>query len=247
MATVITTIRPTTEQQAVNIMLGAIGEDLIDEATNLAVSTDANVLNAVAILKETVRELLTAGWRFNTLTGYEIAPTSTYSWTDTAGATALLNVFKVPVDVLAWTQTPCSKMAGIELVERLSLKYTETVAKVMVLFDRVKNRDGVLSTTYPYIYLDAAFAFDFEKMPECARKYAAIASARRLAQRVPASSLQTQFTQMDEGAALRVLKREQGLVKALNLFQTADAYDMGGRRPFTGGGFSTTVYPGGTP
>lgn len=246
---VITTIRPSTEQQAVNVILGAIGEAPISETDNLTTlsNNDANVEVAVKLLKEATRDLLTAGWRFNTLTGYEIAPTATYSWTDTDGATTVLNVFKRPTDALAWKQTKCSQMQGIELVERRSIKYTEAAAKVMVLFDRIRNRDGVEQSTYPYLYLDLINACDFEDMPESARKYATIVAARRMAQRGPVSQVQAAFTQSDEAFALRTLRREQGLSQQLNLFQTAETVEMAGRRPGTlsGGGFSGIVYPGG--
>lgn len=247
MPSVITTIRPTTEVEAVNVMLGAIGEAPLASGADLAALslTDGNIESAVGILKESVRDVLTAGWRFNTLTGYEIAPTATYSWLDTAGVTTLLNVFKVPAWVLAWKVTPCSQMFGLDIVEGPSLKYTEASASVMVLFDRVRNRDGFANPTYPYLYLDVVRSLDFVQMPESARKAATIIAARRLCQRVPASAEQASFTQQDEAAALRALKREQGIPKQLNLFETSDAQDILGRRPMTGGGFNTTVYRGG--
>lgn len=244
---VISTIRPTTEVEAVNVMLGAIGEAPLEAAADLStlVSTDVNVEMAVGILRETLRDVLVAGWRFNTLTGYELSPTATYSWVDTDGDTTLLNVFKVPADVLAWSQTPCSEMLGVELVERLSLKYVEALAKVNVLFDRVKNRDGVESTKYPRLYLDIVSACDFTNCPESARRYATVMASRRLCQRAPGSDLQASFTQQDEFGALRTLKREQGIQKDLNLFDTLDSFEASGRRQRIGGGFHTRVYPGG--
>lgn len=246
MPSVITTIRAATEVDAVNTMLGAIGEAPLAANTDLSVTTDANVEMAIGILKETVREVLAAGWRFNTLTGYELSPTATYAWVDTDAVTTTLNVFKVPVDFLSWSQTPCPEMNGIELIERLSLKYTEASAKVMVLFDRVKNRDGAEASLFPRLYLDVIFAADFANMPECARRFATVVAARRLCQRSPASDMQAGFQKSDELTAFRVLKREQGLSKQLNLFDTADAYEMSGRRQRLGGGYSTRVYPGGS-
>ncbi len=247
MPNIITTIRPTTEVQAVNVMLGAIGEALLADAADLSSlsGTDDNIKSAVEILKESVREVQTAGWRFNTLTGQEIGPTTTYVWPDTDGVNTTLNIFKVPVGVLAWKMTKCSEMQGADLIERRSFKYTEASAAVMVLFDRWKNRDGLEASRYPYIYLDAVLAHDFVDMPESARRLATIMAARRLAQRVPASDLQAAFTERDETQALRILKREQGLQQDLNFFDTVDGWNQKGQRPDYGGGFYTKVYPGG--
>jgi hypothetical protein len=248
MAAVVNTIRPTTEVEAINVMLGAIGEAPLPSAADLVAlsAADSNVESAVGILRETVREVLTAGWRFNLLTGYELIPFATYAWVDTAGATTTLNIFKVPTDVLAWKATPCQQMRDLDLVERVSLKYTEATFKVPVIFDRVRNRDGAALATYPHLYIDALFASDFLNMPESARRYATVVASRRLAQRLPVSSQQAEFSRADEMAALRVLKREHGLLTPLNLFSTFDAFDIGGRRRSPSGGFMARVYPGAT-
>jgi hypothetical protein len=248
MATYIINITPTTELEAVNVMLEAIGAEplLPSDDINTRAASDANVEVAMNILRETTRECLAAGWRFNALTGFEVAPTATYSWVDTAGVTTLLNVFKVPAEALAWTQTRCRENWGIELIERKSLKYTEASSKVKVLFDRVKNRDGVQASAYPHVYLDYFFAVDFEDMPECARRFVAVVSARRLAARVPGSDTEVAFQKEDELAALRVLKREQGLVQTINMFDTAESYDLHGRRQSLTAGYAAKVYPGGT-
>lgn len=249
MPNVITTLRPSTELQAVNVMLGAIGEAPLDAGSNLTtLSTDnATIHAAVEILTESVREVLTAGWRFNTLTGFEIAPDAVYDWEDTEGVTTELNVFKAPTWVLAFKQTKCTKMAGVEIIETPSLAYTEgdPPASVMVLFDRVKNRDGLESSRYPFVYLDVIRAVDFTQMPESARRYATIMASRRFAQRLPSSDLQAAFTQQDESQSLRVLKREQGLNQTVNFLDTVDGYNQRGQRPDRGGGFFTRVYPGG--
>lgn len=249
MADIIVTIRPTTELEAVNVMLGAIGEAPLAAGADLTAlsADDANVEQAVNILRETVREVLAAGWRFNTLTGYELAPeVATHSWVDTDGQTTTINIFKVPDDWLAWLQTPCSEMRGLDLIERRSLQYEETGSPVMVLFDRAKNRDGAEASVYPFLYLDPVFSVNFTDMPECARRYATVVAARRLAERVPVSQIQAAFSEKAEYAALRVLKREQGEVKPLNLFHTGDAYETLGRRPYGGGGYNARVFPGGT-
>lgn len=244
---VISMIRPTTELEAINIMLGSIGESPLPSDADLSDLADAdlNVEAAVGILRETTREVLTAGWRFNTLTGFELEPVDTYDWSDTSGATTTLNIFKLPDDILAWVSTKCPEMLGVDLIERRALKYTEGGEKPKVLFDRIRNRDGVDASRYPVIYLDSVFSCDFEDMPEPARRYSTIVASRRLAQRVPVNQLQVMFSEGDEMAALRVLKRTEGITKPLNIFKTVDAYELAGRRPLGGGGYYTRVYPGG--
>lgn len=237
MPSVISSIRPTTELEAINVMLGAIGEAKLPANTDLSAVTDASVEQAVEILRESTREVLTAGWRFNSLTGFELKPVGTQPWADSEGVTTTLNVFQVPAEVLAWSQTPCAQMSGLDIIERKNQDYG-----ALTLFDRVRNRPGATATR---LYIEAIFAADFADMPECARRYATVAAARRLAQRVGGGETEARFTQQDEMQAYRTLKREQGLSKNLNLFNTADAREVMGRRPAIGGGFQTRVYPGG--
>lgn len=245
----IKTIRPTTEVEAVNIILESIGEAPIplDSDPGSLAEADANIEVAVGTLRETTREVLANGWRFNTLLGFELSPVAQYPWTDTSGATTTLNIFKLPEDALAWAATKCPQMEGLDLIERRSLKYTEgnPPAPVKVLFDRVRNRDGAEAGRYPHLYLDIVTSVDFEDMPETARRFATVVAARRVAQRVPVSDVQVGFSTNEERAALRALKRDQGETRALNLFNTYDAYWIAGKRPLAGIGYSSIVYPGG--
>lgn len=244
MANVITTIRPTTELEAVNVMLASIGEAPLDSGTDLAANTLGDVELAIDILLGSTREVLSMGWRFNKEYGVEIAPTTTHSWVDTDGTTTTLNIFKKPVDLLAWAQTVCPENQGLDLVERPSKDYEEGASSVLVLYDRAKNRDGADSSRYPYIYLDCTYSFDFTQLPESARRFITVRAARTFAQQILGSESLRNFTAQDELWALRVLKREQGEPEALNIFDTADAWAAKGYRPAPHGGHSRRVYPG---
>jgi hypothetical protein len=244
MPNVITTIRPTTELEAVNSMLAAIGEAPLADGTNLATASQADIETALNILTNITRKVLSMGWRFNTEKGVQLSPVAAHNWTDTNGTVATLNIFKRPVDVLAWSQTSCPANAGIDLVERRSKGYQETGAAVMVLYDRYRNRDGPEASGHPYVYLDAVYAFDFEDMPETAREYVMVRSARKFSQEVLGSETLRGFTAQDEADAFRTLKRDQGLPVHLNMLHTAGATSILGRRPRPFGGYSSRVYPG---
>lgn len=244
MPSVITTIRPTTELEAVNEMLAAIGEAPLADATDLSTSTLGDVVMAIDILRGATRDCLTEGWQFNYETGVEVAPTSTITWVDTDGESTELNVFKKPVDVLAWDQTPCSENKQLDLIERVSKQYQEAAAVVPVLYDRAKNRDGAEETEHPYVYIDAVYAFDFAHLPQTARSFITIAAARRFVQKVLGSETLRSFTADDERMAYRALKRDQGLKEHLNMLNTAEAFDIHGRRPRYSGRASRRVCPG---
>lgn len=240
--TVLTTIRPTTTLEAVNIVLGAIGEAPLPLATNLVtiVLTDLNAEIAVSILREAARDVLTYGWRFNTTIGARIAPTTSYVSTVDSVATTL-NLFVAADTFLSWTQTLCAQNAGLDLIP--AMIDTTPLGAANALFDRVRNRYGAPLARYPFIYLDVTTAVDFTLLPEEARRLITIMAARRMAQRVPASDIQAAFTQQDERQAMRVLQRSHGIRKpGLNLFNTHDAHNIAGGRPQFGGGLFRRVF-----
>lgn len=65
-------ITPTTELEAVNVMLGVIGESPVSTIENTGLT---EVSSARQILKETLRQLQAFEWDFNTEENYELALT----------------------------------------------------------------------------------------------------------------------------------------------------------------------------
>jgi hypothetical protein len=65
-------IYASTELEAINVMLEAIGSE---PAASLSVSVNSDVNHAKSILKETIREILEQGWDFNTDTKYALSKT----------------------------------------------------------------------------------------------------------------------------------------------------------------------------
>jgi hypothetical protein len=223
MADVLTSITPTTELEAVNVMLAAIGEAPLPSGTDLSTATASDVLLALQILRKSTRDVQTEKWRFNTEQGVEVLPSGLVAY-----GTSTLNVFKLPSGVLKWAQTSCTENQDLDLVERPSKVYTEGGEPVLILYDRGMNRDGIDKDA---VYLDLTFVFNFTQLPETARNYIAVRSARQFASQAMGSTTLVSLTEQDEYAALRALKDDQGIVEQLNLFDTPESFDMQGRRP----------------
>lgn len=223
MADVLTSITPTTEVEALNVMLQAIGEAPLPSTTDLSTLGGSDALLALSILRKSCRDVQTEKWRFNFEAGVEVLPSGLVAY-----GTQDYNVFKLPSGVLKWHQTSCLENQSIDLVERPSKVYEEAGESVQVLYDRAGNRDGVLQAA---VYLDLTFGFNFHQMPETARNYVAVRSARQFAAQAMGSTTLVSLTEADEYAALRALKDDQGIVEHLNLFDTPEAIDMAGRRP----------------
>lgn len=228
----ITNLAPTTELEAVNAMLRAIGEAPVSTLTG---ATQVDVVAALGILTDLTREVQEEGWRFNTEFGMEVLPTvSNYAWLDTAGVTTLLNIFKKPAGVVRWSLSTDAAQVGsryIDVAERPSKKYQEAAAPVLVLYDRANNRDGFPASERTKLYLDVVWLFDFEKMPETARRYIVVRAARQFAQEVLGSSELASFKESDESRALRALLRDQGDDDEYNVFNNPDLTKHLGSRP----------------
>lgn len=226
------TIVATTELDAVNAALSAIGEAPI---TDVDTATQSDVALILRLLKAQMRSVLALQWKFNTDFAYQIAPTDTLDWTDNDSVTTELNIFKPPAGLLAFQIAKTEKSRGKhpDLVIRTSVYYEEgsPAAGVPVFYDRELNREGLASSDYPYLYIDAVWSIDFEKMPETARQYITIRAVRQFIQQALGSSELAGFTQADELFALRALKRDQGQVDEYNvLSHPAFGGALGGRR-----------------
>lgn len=244
MAQKIINLAPTTETEAVNAMLSAIGEAPVADAST---ATQADVQMAYNLLTWAARELQSVPWRFNFETGVELAPSNTILWSDSSGATTLLNVFKPPVGTTQWRLTKCYQNGNLDLVQRPGKLYVEDGVSVPILYDRSKNRDGLDAVQYPLVYIDAIYAFDFEQMPETARRYATVVAGRRLTEQVVGSQSLAGFQERDEAIALSSLRKDQQERQDLNMLDGMDAFRIMGGRQRTWGGFMQTVAPGPNP
>jgi len=220
MARVITSITRLTELDAVHEMLAAIGEAPVLQA-EIESPTLADVTIALNLLMNTHQEICSLPWHFNMDFGFELAPDDTYDWIGTAGATATLNVWEVPSNLAAFNLTANSEQSGVDMEAVPPRDYTAAEG-TLVFYDREKNRDGLDSDDFDYLYIDAIWFRDFEDCPEVVRRYVTIKAARRFQARVLGSQQLDAMLAQDEIVALRNLKREQGLPESLNLFNNSD-------------------------
>ncbi len=233
----ITNIVATTETEALNYMLSVIGEAPV---ADIDTATGADVVTAKNILKNTAREILEEGWLFNTEFGYELAPNGTLAWAGSDGSTATLNVWHVPTNLARFDLTPNSGQLGLDLVARLSSSYLSGGNKVLVFYDRLKNRDGLEQTQYPALYIDPVWYFNFSDCPQSIRVLIMVIAARRLAAQVVNSESRVTLTREDEMAAWRAARRDQKPRDRYNMLDEISVGAILGNRLSRGRGVMST-------
>lgn len=103
----------TTELQAVNQMLAAIGEAPISQS-ELDTPARSDVEIAVDVMRNIVVETLAEGWKFNVQWGYELLPSpdSPYTHLFRDGTTNDLNIFEAPADLIAYKLSKTTNQQG---------------------------------------------------------------------------------------------------------------------------------------
>lgn len=205
----LTNIAPTTELDAVNTMLAAIGEAPIDSLDDV---TATDVVMAVNMLRAAAREVLSLGWRFNMEWGFEIAPSATVPIHFRDGSSDMLNVFVPPDGLVRFRVTACIGQIDSRAVDVTIRKprRLDPATYPTVFYDRANNYDGLLASQHPFLYIDPVWFVDYEDMPEEARRYIAVRAARQFAAQVMGSAELSNFSEKDETYALRTLKRYEG-------------------------------------
>lgn len=229
----INNLSATTETEALNIMLSTIGEQPV---ADIDTATAADVVMAKNILRQTAKDVLAEGWRFNTEFGYELAPTATQPWTGSDGTSATLNVFEVPGNLITFKVTPCAEQSGsraVDVVPRPGRTYDSTK---IIFYDRAKNRDGLDSAQHPALYIDPVWYFDFAQLPQTIRNLITVIASRRLAEDATNSEQLVGFTQQDELDARRQAKRDQGDQDRFNMLNEMSVGAVVARRLFRGYG-----------
>lgn len=234
-------IVPTTELEAVNALLAAIGEAPVAQGE---VDTPTSVTTTMALgeLKNAAREVLLRGWKFNTEFGYPVVRSSTYAWTGLDGSTATLGIFKRPTTPKYLLRFEISKTADqqgnstVDTILTKSRAYQEASLFVEVFYDRILNRDGFDINTRTYLYIDPVWSMDFSDMPEVARRYIIVLAGRRFIAHTVGSTTLSGFGERDENMALRELIREHGMEDEYNMMRQQDVLGFMGNRPYALGG-----------
>jgi hypothetical protein len=186
------------ELQAVNMMLTTIGEQPIANLNDKAGLQDASI--AQDILHNTSRQVQSRGWIFNTDLQKILSPDST-----TAGGG------KIKVD---------SNVLRIDTTSKVRSNKTDVVERAGYLYDREKNTNLFTDT----VTVDYVTFLPFNSIPESARRYIAVKSARIFHDRVVGSGELHAFFQQDEMQAWSDLLEYQSEIGDFNIFDDYDTF-----------------------
>lgn len=220
------TIVPTTELEAINTMLRAIGESPITDLDD-SYESDAQVEVAVSTLRTVMREVQLYGWRFNTRLEYRIANTS--------------NGFTVPTNLLRFEVTQRADQCGsipqkqedgtfVAYPTLLDITIGQEVSGSLRFVDRLTNSATISSSDRAQIFIDAVFAVDFEEMPESARNFCVKLAAMRFAQIMETDIQVSGFSEADAARAYRNLRKDQKPDRPRKFVGAYRAWNFGGRR-----------------
>lgn len=167
-------LSPTTELDAINTMLSAIGEAPVNTVEDNGV---VDAVMARQILNGISREVQAWGWHWNTEKEYLLVPTF-----------------------------PEGELVLPHTVLRVDTVSTDQDVDVVVRGNRLYDRRN---HTYKFdrpLKVDMVILLPFHELPEPARRYITIRSARTFQERVVGSTELSQFALKDELRALAVLR-----------------------------------------
>ena len=175
----------TTELDAINIMLGTIGEapiNSLDAATGVV-----DAVTARSILAEVSVQVQEEGWHFNTDYEFDLTP-------DTNG------YIYVPGNAIEVDTSPYSRDYD-----------------VAIRGDKLYDRGNKTFVFTEPLKADLTILLEFNELPQAARHYITIRSARVFQQRVVGSQVLAAYTDQDEARALRAMKRYEARTADYNI------------------------------
>ena len=174
-----TIITRTTELEAVNTILSTIGEAPLSTLTG---SLPVDGTTAKNILNEISREVQSAGWHYNSHYKVDLTRDSN-------------NKVPVGTDVLR-----------VELNRKYDKSSYDVVQRGSYLYNLAKN-----SETFDQDFTDNTLVYilDFSKLPEQARRYITIRSARVFHDRTLGANTLHKFSSEDEARSLAVMKQAE--------------------------------------
>ena len=180
---------PTTELEAVNIMLSTIGEAPVNNLESGLVDAET----AETILKNVSRDVQSHGWNFNSEPDYTVAA-------DTSG------------NVILPTEIVRADLAQSETKFRSSKN--EYIQRGNKMYDKVNHTYNIGEA----LKLDVVVLLTFDLLPEIARRYIAIKAARIFQERVVGSAELSQMNRNDEQQAWYALQEMEGDNSDYNIF-----------------------------
>jgi hypothetical protein len=179
----------TTKLEAINTMLSVVGEPPIN---TLDTVSRVDVVTALAILTETLKEVQSQGWHFNSDDNVPLIP-------DANG------YIQIPDNIVRVDMT--DEVYGKDLTIRANKVYNKST------LNDVWPAQTILKCSVVYM-------FDFEELPETVRRYVVIRAARIFNDRVVGDQLHHAFTAQDEMAALAALKEFDGETADNSIFDS---------------------------
>jgi hypothetical protein len=166
-------LQPTTVLQAVNVILGAIGQSPV--ASLAAGQTNVDAEQAQQRLYEANREVSGEGWHYNQEMEYEIDPNED-------------GEILLPLNTLKVKRIYYSGHGGDD---------KDLVVRGFRLYDRLGHTYNIGKT----VMVDLTVVLPFEECPESARWYFTVRGARRMVGQSTQSQVSVKFTSTDEEQA----------------------------------------------
>ena len=177
----------TSELDAVNIMLGTIGESPINSLDAATGVVDA--VTARAILSEVSVQVQEEGWHFNTEYEFILTPS--------------LDSKEIYVPANA--------------IEVDASAYDRNDIDVAIRGNRLYDRKNKTFQFQQDIKADLTILLEFNELPQAARHYITVRAARVFQQRVIGSDTLGSFTEKDEARALRSMRRYESKTADYNI------------------------------
>ena len=180
----------TTELEAVNTILSTIGEAPLNTLTG---SLPVDGTTAKNVLSEINREVQSAGWHFNSHYKVDLSRDAD-------------NKIPIGTDVLR-----------VELNSKYSKTSYDVVQRDNFLYNLAKNEE-----TFDQDFTDNTIVYllDFSKIPEQAKRYITIRSARVFHDRTLGANTLHKFSSEDEARALSVLRQAEAHTGDYNIFDS---------------------------
>ena len=188
-----TTQTRTSELEAVNTILSTIGESPLNTLSG-SLPVDGTI--AKNVLSEVSREVQSQGWHFNT--HYKVSLSR-----DTDNKIPLAtNIVRVEIDPRQYSKV------SYDIVQRNNF-----------LYNLAKNED-----TFDTNFKDATavYLLPFDEIPEQAKRYITIRSARIFHDRTLGANTIHKFSQEDEAKALSILKQAESHTGDYTIFDTPE-------------------------
>jgi len=197
----------TTELEAVNTILSSVGEPPIVSLTG---NQGADATIARNILTEISREVQSQGWHFNTLYDQTLSPNTS-------------NEITLADEVLRVDNY--TGRSGSTTIGGLS-EDRSVVQRGDRLFDKTHNTFTFNSS----IQMTVVYLYDFEEMPEPARRYVTIKASRVFQDRMVGSQKSHMFTMQDEMRCMSTLKEFEGDTADRSIFDNNDVFNIVNRK-----------------